>query len=65
MMDTALYVAETDELGRVVCVWHSRIGQSNVHPIQNPDKHLPQLPTATCSGASRAEIDEWMRSQSG
>lgn len=58
--ETPLYIAETDELGRVVCVWFSEQPSSRPKPIRNPQKHLSRLAAAQCSGAAPDEIASWM-----
>lgn len=54
-----LFVAETDELGQIVCVWRSDKTTRAPRPIKNPNKHLVDVLKAKCTGATREEIANW------
>jgi hypothetical protein len=55
-----LYIAETDEAGRVNCVWYAAGKRSATRPIRNPNRHLPLLHNAHFAGASLQEIQDWL-----
>lgn len=57
----SLYIAETDELGRIVCVWVTDDMTPRPKPVRHPKKHIPHVSAKTCSGASPAEITMWMQ----
>jgi len=56
-----LYVAETDEAGRINCVWYTEAKRAAPRPIRNPNRHLPFLHNADCAGANVQAIKDWMR----
>lgn len=62
-MNTLLYVAETDETGRVNCVWIADKKRVGARPIRNPNRHLPLLHDAHCAGASKNAIHDWLLKQ--
>lgn len=55
-----LYVAETDEAGRINCVWYTEAKRAAPRPIRDPNRHLPRLHNADCAGANVQAITNWM-----
>jgi hypothetical protein len=59
--DNILYIAETDELGRVVCVWSTDETKSRPKPLRRPVKRRLDLQATQCFGASPSDIATWMQ----
>jgi hypothetical protein len=43
---TPIYVAETNEVGQIDCVWYAASDQRAARPVQSPHKHLALLDQA-------------------
>ena len=63
MTENTLYIAETDELGRVVCVWCSN-ERSRPKPLKAPISTQPKLKPAQAFGATPEDVAAWMQSHS-
>lgn len=59
--DNILYIAETDELGRVVCVWSTDETKSRPKPLRRPLTRRLDLQATQCFGASPSDIATWMQ----
>jgi hypothetical protein len=62
---TPIYVAETNEVGQIDCVWYAASDQRAALPVQSPHKHLALLDQAHCSGASSHAIYDWLEKSAG
>ena len=60
--DEILYIAETDELGRVVCVWCSE-ENSRPKPLRRPIKTKLKLQPSHCFGAPPSAVAAWIQGQ--
>ncbi|MGD9295472.1 MAG: hypothetical protein PVI41_11360 [Roseobacter sp.] len=56
----AVYVAETDENGRVEWVWVSEPGRTPARPVRNFSSHMEKLQTGEVVGAPRAAVVNWV-----
>lgn len=57
----SLFIAETDEDGRVTFVWRKRSSDLYPKPIgKDRAECLTALPHAQVAGATRTEIQEWL-----
>ncbi|MBM3604172.1 MAG: hypothetical protein FJX25_05285 [Alphaproteobacteria bacterium] len=62
MNKARMLIAETDDVGRVAWLWCADDGK-RPSPVKNPDACLKNLHTFTLHGASRHEIEAWLRCQ--
>lgn len=60
-MPYSLLVTETDKTGKIIALWHAGKGLNSARPVTDPAKALRQLPDADISGATRPEIEAWLR----
>ncbi len=56
-----LLIAETDERGQIVALWHAGGATRSPRPVKNPTKALARLPRADVSGAPRDRIEAWLK----
>lgn len=61
MAEKTVYIAETDELGCVVCVWHAD-KHSRAKPLKAPLETKPHVTPSQCFGASREDVAAWIQS---
>jgi len=55
-----IFVAETDEQGRVAWVWRVESDRQRARPVGDPKRHLAELTAARFSGAPPLSIIEWL-----
>ena len=60
MSQSVEFVAETDEIGQVACVW--RVGRKDyvARPVSDARKAMSDLKSAKVWGASREAVSDWL-----
>lgn len=58
-------VAETDENGRVACVWIKRQSEPAPHPVRNAKRVIDRFTVFETVGAPRADIASWLAERAG
>ncbi len=57
----ALYIAETNGVGKVVHVWVQDIPSHPARPVSDRAPHVDLVMRSDVSGAPREEIQAWLR----
>ncbi|KPA21641.1 hypothetical protein shim_23480 [Shimia sp. SK013] len=63
-MNSALYVAETDEFGELVCVWVRPKGAKSARVFDPSKDSYDSQKAANFSGSAAVRIIGWLKAQS-